>query len=58
MLNFLFALFLFGILCFFCVRAVYGVIKYRRGFTIQEFALVTALFIGTLLALHMGISKM
>lgn len=58
MLNFFFALFLFGLLCFFCFRALYRVIRYRQGFTIQEFALVTALFIGTLLALHMGISKM
>lgn len=55
MLNLYFALFLFGVLCFFCVRALYRVIKYRQGFTINEFALVTALFIGTLLALHMSL---
>lgn len=58
MLNLFFALFLFGALCFLCFRALYRVIKYRRGFTVQEFALVIALFIGTLLALHMGISRM
>lgn len=54
MLNLFFALFLFGMLCFLCLRALYRVIKYQQGFTINEFALVTALFIGTLLALHMS----
>lgn len=53
MLNLFFALFLFGMLCFFCLRGLYRVIKYQQGFTVNEFALVTALFIGTLMALYM-----
>lgn len=53
MLNLFFALFLFGMLCFFCLRGLYRAVKYKQGFTVNEFALVIALFIGTLLALYM-----
>lgn len=58
MLNILFAFFLFGMLCVLCAKGIYRVYKYHQGFTAKEYALLVALFIGVLVAIHMGVSKL
>ncbi len=57
MLNLFFALFLFGLLCAMCIRGIYRAWKYQQTFTAKEYALLVALFLGTLLSLYMGASK-
>lgn len=57
MLNLLFASFLFGLLCAVCLRGLYRAVKYRTGFTSKEYALLTALFIGTILSLYIALQN-
>lgn len=57
MLNLLFACFLFGLLCAVCLRGLYRAVKYRTGFTSKEYALLTALFIGTILSLYIALQN-
>ena len=49
MINILFAIFLFGVLC-----AIYRAIKYKQSLSVKEFALLTALVIGIMIALYTG----
>ena len=57
MLNLLFACFLFGLLCAVCLRGLYRVLKYRQAFTAGDYALLTALFIGTLLSAYIALKN-
>lgn len=57
MLNILFAFFLFGLLCALCIKGLYRALKYQQGFTAKDYALLVALFIGIVLSLYMGMSK-
>lgn len=57
MLNLLFACFLFGLLCAVCLRGLYRALRYHQGFTAKEYALLTALFIGTLLSLYIALQN-
>lgn len=57
MLNLLFACFLFGLLCAVCIRGLYRAVRFRQGFTTKEYALLTALFTGTLLSAYMALKN-
>lgn len=57
MLNLLFACFLFGLLCTVCLRGLYRALRYHQGFTAKEYALLTALFIGTILSLYIALQN-
>lgn len=57
MLNLLFACFLFGLLCAVCLRGLYRALKYRQAFTAGDYALLTALFIGTLLSAYIALKN-
>ena len=58
MLNVLFGFFLFGMLCFLCVRFFYRAAKQEQPMTIQDFSLLAALAIGSLIALSLGLDRM
>lgn len=57
MLNLLFACFLFGLLCAVCIRGLYRAVRFRQDFTAKEYALLTALFTGTLLSAYMALKN-
>ena len=50
MINILFAIFLFGVLC----KGIYRAIKYKQSLSVKEYALLTALVIGIMIALYTG----
>lgn len=54
MLNILFALFLFGMLITLCRRIFKRAFSEQQSITMQEIALLVALSIGCLAALHAG----
>ncbi len=54
MLNLLFSLFLFGLLCALSIKGIYRAWKYKEAFTAKDYALLVALSLGTLLSLYMG----
>lgn len=58
MINILFGFFLFGMLCFLCARFFYLAAKKEQPLTIQNFALLAALAIGSLIALSLGLDRM
>lgn len=57
MINILFAIFLFGVLCAICAKGIYRAIKYKQSLSSQEYALLTALAISIIIALYAGISS-
>ncbi len=54
MINILFAIFLFGVLCAICAKGIYRAIKYKHSLSVKEYALLTALVIGIMIALYTG----
>lgn len=54
MINILFAIFLFGVLCAICAKGIYRAIKYKQSLSSQEYALLTALVIGIMITLYTG----
>lgn len=54
MINILFAIFLFGVLCAICAKGIYRAIKYKQSLSNQDYALLTALVIGIMIALYTG----
>ena len=54
MINILFAIFLFGVLCAICAKGIYRAIKYKQSLSSQEYALLTALAISIIIALYAG----
>ena len=54
MINILFAIFLFGVLCAICAKGIYRAIKYKQFLSVKEYALLTALVIGIMIALYTG----
>ena len=54
MINILFAIFLFGVLCAICAKDIYRAIKYKHSLSVKEYALLTALVIGIMIALYTG----
>ncbi len=58
MLNIYFAFFLFGLMSAICIKGLYRAIRYGQTFTSKEYALLVALFIGTLVSAYMGASKL
>ena len=54
MINILFAIFLFGVLCSICAKGIYRAIKYKQSLSVKEFALLTALVMGIMIALYTG----
>lgn len=54
MINILFAIFLFGVLCAICAKGIYRAIKYKQSLSVKEYALLTALVIGIMIALYTG----
>ncbi len=57
MINILFAIFLFGVLCAICAKGIYRAIKYKQSLSSQEYALLTALAISIIIALYAGVSS-
>ena len=58
MLNIYFAFFLFGLMSAICIKGLYRAIRYGQTFTSKEYALLTALFIGIIASVYMGMSKL
>ncbi len=58
MLNVYFGLFLFGLLCFFCGSFLYRAFKMARPMTVKDLALLTALSVGSLIALSLGLERL
>lgn len=54
MINILFAIFLFGVLRAICAKGIYRAIKYKQSLSVKEYALLTALVIGIMIALYTG----
>lgn len=54
MINILFAIFLFGLLCGICGKGIYRAIKYKQSLSSKEYALLAALIIGIMIALYAG----
>lgn len=54
MINILFAIFLFGALFAICAKGIYRAIKYKQSLSVKEYALLTALVIGIMIALYTG----
>lgn len=58
MINILFAIFLFGVLCAICTKGIYRAIKYKQSLSVKEFALLTALVMSIMIALYTGGNSM
>lgn len=54
MINILFAIFLFGLLCALCAKAIYRAIKHQQPLCSKDYATLTALVIGIMIALYVG----
>lgn len=54
MINILFAIFLFGVLCAICAKSVYLAKKYKKTLSSEDYSLFTALVICIMIALYVG----
>ena len=58
MLNILFGFFLFGLMCALSAKGLYRAYNNQGSFSTKDYALLLALFIGTLTAFYCGMNSL